>query len=274
VSHITAATGPLRRSVRLVAAALLGVLSAACAGGLATGTGVDPLAGKTVLVAGASGRVGHRVVQRLQEQGVAFRALTRDVQSAETRWGATLPGVRWVAGDVRDAARMREVMPGSHFVICVIGSREIAGENSAEFVDYGGVKNLVDAARASGVRQFVLLTAIGVTDKEHPFNKATRGALEWRFRGEEYLRQSGLSYTIVRPGGLVDTPAGQQGVRLAQGDDWRPVLRATLSREDLALVLIEALRTPGARNVTFEIVNDPAVAVGAWREQLKILRPD
>jgi uncharacterized protein YbjT (DUF2867 family) len=249
---------------------LIGILLSACA----AQQSADPLAGKTILVAGASGRVGHRVVQQLQAQGLQFRALTRDAGSARQRWGEKLPGVAWVSGDVRDAARMRKIVGGSDLVICVIGSREISGPNSAEFVDHGGVKNLVDAARAAGVRRFVLLTAIGVTDKEHPFNKATRGALEWRFKGEQYLRASGLDYTIVRPGGLIDAPAGKQGVRLAQGDDWKPVLRATLSRDDLALVLIETLRAPEARNVTFEIVNDGAVPVGAWREELRKLRPD
>lgn len=255
---------------RAVAAMLIGILLSACA----AQQSADPLAGKTILVAGASGRVGHRVVQELQVQGLSFRAQTRDAKSAQDRWGAKLPGVEWVSGDVRDAARMREVASGSDLVICVIGSREVSGPNSAEHVDYGGVRNLVDAARAAGVQRFVLLTAIGVTDKEHPFNKATRGALEWRFKGEQYLRASGLDYTIVRPGGLIDTPAGQQGVRLAQGDDWKPVLRATLSRDDLALVLIETLRAPEARNVTFEVVNDAALAPGAWREELRKLRPD
>lgn len=258
---------------RAFAAMLIGILLNACAVRPA-GLPADPLAGRTILVAGASGRVGHRVVQQLQAQGLQFRALTRDAGSARDRWGTKLPRVDWVSGDVRDAARMREVVSGSDFVICVIGSREISGPNSAEFVDYGGVRNLVDAAGAAGVRRFVLLTAIGVTDREHPFNKATRGALEWRFKGEQYLRASGLDYTIVRPGGLIDTPAGQQGVRLAQGDDWKPVLRATLSRDDLAQVLIEALRVPEARNVTFEIVNDAAVVPEAWREQLRSLRPD
>ena len=159
-------------------------------------------------------------------------------------------------------------------MISVIGSREVAGDNSAEFVDYGGVRNLVDAAVAAGVDHFVLLTAIGVTDPAHPFNKATKGALGWRLKGEDYLRASGLTYTIVRPGGLVNEPAGRQGLRLERGDHWRPLLRSTLSRDDLALVLIASLETPGARNATFELVNDPALPPGAWRERLATLTPD
>jgi uncharacterized protein YbjT (DUF2867 family) len=145
--------------------AILLVLSGAVLAGC-TGTGSQakhsPGAAaerELILVAGASGRVGRYVIE----------------------------------GDVRDAARMREVMAGVTAVISVVGSREISGPNSAEFVDYGGVVNMVEAAKLEGVKHFVLLTAIGVTDPEHPFNKATKGSLQWRYQGEEHLRDSGVA---------------------------------------------------------------------------------
>jgi uncharacterized protein YbjT (DUF2867 family) len=227
-----------------------------------------------VLVAGASGRAGHFVVAQLRGQGTAFRPLTRNREEALKRLGPAYADLDWVECDVRDPAQVAAAMRGVTHVISVIGANQVGGPNSAEFVDYGGVKNLVDAALSEKVRHFVLLTAIGVTDPAHPFNKATKGALGWRLKGEDYLRASGLSYTIVRPGGLVNQPAGQQGLRLEQGDNWRPLLRSTLSREDLALVLIEALHNPAARRATFELVNDPAAAPGAWRAAFSGLKPD
>jgi len=242
---------------------------------LMAGCAVTPPAnGELVLVAGASGRAGTYVVRHLKEQGIPFRAMTRSIAEAEKRLGPDFGGVDWIETDVRDPVQVEAAMRGVTRVISVIGSRQVSGDNSAEFVDYGGVRNLVDAAVAARVERFVLLTAIGVTDPKHPFNKATKGALGWRFKGEEHLRASGLDYTIVRPGGLVNEPAGRQGLRFAQGDDWRPLLRSTLSRDDLALVLIESLRQPGARNVTFELVNDPAAPTGAWRRAFPALRPD
>jgi len=249
-------------------------LAFACAlalSGCATAPSGD---GDLVLVAGASGRAGRYVVRRLKEQGIPFRAMTRSRAEAEKRLGADFAGVDWVECDVRNPAEVAAAMRGVSNVISVIGANQVGGDNSAEFVDYGGVKNLVDAAVAEKVERFVLLTAIGVTDPAHPFNKATKGALGWRFRGEEYLRASGLAYTIVRPAGLVNEPAGRKGLRLEQGDNWRPLLRSTLSRDDLALVLIESLRQPGARNTTFELVNDPALPPGAWRDRFATLTPD
>ncbi len=252
----------------LASLALAGMLALA---GCATTPAGD---GELVLVAGASGRAGRYVVQQLKEQGIPFRAMTRSRADAEQRLGADFAGVDWVECDVRLPAQVAAAMRGVDRVISVIGANQVGGDNSAEFVDYGGVKNLVDAAVAEKVERFVLLTAIGVTDPAHPFNKATKGALGWRFRGEEYLRASGLTYTIVRPGGLVNEPAGRKGLRLEQGDNWRPLLRSTLSRADLALVLVESLRQPGARNVTFELVNDPALPPDAWGDRFGSLKPD
>jgi uncharacterized protein YbjT (DUF2867 family) len=247
------------------------------AGALALAGCASLTAGKPndlVLVAGASGRAGTYVVRQLKAQGVPFRAMTRSRADAEKRLGADFVGVDWVECDVRDPAQVARAMQGAGFVISVIGANQVAGDNSAEFVDYGGVRNLVDVAVRAKVRRFVLLTAIGVTDPDHPFNKATKGALGWRLKGEEYLRASGLDYTIVRPGGLVNEPAGQKGLRLEQGDAWRPLVRSTLSRDDLSLVLIEALRQPGASRVTFELVNDASLPPGAWRDRFATLEPD
>ena len=255
---------------------LLAVLLSACAGHRGDDAQARPLdlRGKTILVAGASGRAGRYVVQHLRDDGLQFRALTRSRTDALQRLGPEFADLDWVECDVRDPAQVAAALRGVDLVISVIGANQVSGDNSAEFVDYGGVRNLVDAAVRARVQRFVLLTAIGVTDPNHPFNKATKGALTWRFRGEEYLRASGLVYTIVRPGGLVNEPAGQKGLRLEQGDVWKPLLRSTLSRDDLAVVMIEALRNPGARNTTFELVNDPALPLGAWRERFTTLKSD
>jgi len=133
----------------------------------------------------------------------------------------------------------------------------------------------VDAAVATGkVRHFTLLTAIGSSDPQSVGNKMFKGALAWRFRGEEHLRARGLAYTVVRPSGLVNDPAGAKGVAFYQGDDWKSLVRRTISRDDLALVLIETLRDPAARYVTLEIANDAALAPGAWRGGFAALRRD
>jgi uncharacterized protein YbjT (DUF2867 family) len=247
---------------------------AACAGVGASHQHAQAEKPRVVLVAGGSGRAGAYVVRRLKEERAVVRATTRSVAEAHKRLGADAENVNWVETDVRDAAQAGRAMQGVDQVICVIGSRELAGPNSAQYVDYEGVKNLVDAAVKHEVRHFTLLTAIGTTDKESAANRMFKGALEWRFKGEEYLRASGLNYTVVRPAGLTNEPAGTKGVKLWQGDDWQSHLRKTISRDDLAMVLIETLRNPGARNATFEITNEASEPVGSWTEQMAGLKAD
>lgn len=227
-----------------------------------------------LLVAGGSGRAGVYVLRELRAQGKTFRATTRNAAEARARLGAEAEGVTWVEADLRDPAAATRALQGVDRVICVIGSREFSGANSAEFVDYGAVKNLIDAAMQAKVQHVVLLSAIGASDPESLPNKLFKGALEWRYKGEQHLRASGLAYTIVRPAGLTNEPAGKKGVGLYQGDEWQRHVRKTISREDLAQVLIESLRNPGARNATFEIANEPDEPPGTWLAQLAALKAD
>jgi len=234
----------------------------------------DPFSGGAVLVAGGSGRAGTCVLDELAARKIAFRATTRSIATARERLGTKADGVSWVEADLRDPVAARAAMKDVTMVVSVIGSRELTGDNSAEFVDYGAVRNLVDAAREAGVKRFVLLTAIGTTDRESFANKLFKGALEWRYRGEQHLRASGVPYTVVRPAGLVNDAANAKGVRLWQGDDWRSHTRKTISRADLAAVLVESLVEPGARNASFEIANDAGEPPGTWRAQLAGLKAD
>ena len=222
------------------------------------------LSNKTILVAGGSGRAGSYIVKRLEADGHSFRALTRNQQSAIERLGADYADMNWVEGDARDPARMMEIMQGVDVVISVIGSREREGPNGPEFVDWEGVRNLVDAAVEADVENFVLLTALGASDPEHPLNRMLGDALKWRFKGEEHLRASGLAYTIVRPVGLVHDGAGTRGIYIAQGDQWRDLFQGTIAYDDLASVLIAAAGDPAAHNKTFEITNRDDVDPGLW----------
>jgi uncharacterized protein YbjT (DUF2867 family) len=252
---------------------VVALLLAACAGG----PGADLGAGSPedlVVVAGASGRTGQVVLKELKARGIAYRPLTRSRDATLERLGPDA-AEDWVEVDVRDPAAVDGAVAGARWLISVIGTREVRGPNSAEFVDYGGVKNLVDAARRHGVRHIVLLTAIGVTDPAHPLNKAANDTLVWRFRGEEYLRASGIPYTIVRPAGLRDEPTGHWGgLRLDQGDDWQKLKGTVVSREDIARLMVEALTNPALRNVTLEAVADKALDPAAWRDRLATLQPD
>jgi uncharacterized protein YbjT (DUF2867 family) len=101
-------------------------------------------ADELVLVAGATGGTGQQVVAQLQEQGYGVRALVRDAASAEEKLGAD---VELIVADVRDPESLVPAFDGVTRVVSAIGASEKEGPNSPEFVDYGGNKNLIDAAQ-------------------------------------------------------------------------------------------------------------------------------
>lgn len=225
-----------------------------------------------VLVAGATGRTGRLVLQQLRrDPRYALRPMARDVAAARTAIGRDYA---WVAGDVTKPATLGPALAGVSLVVVTVGGTERSGPNSPEFVDYGGVKNLVDAARAAGVRQLVLQSSIGVGSGGGlpgiMLNLFSGDALVWKAKGEAHLRASGLPYTIVRPGGLTDDPGGQAGLVLRQGDEGS----GRIPRADVAAVLIAALDNPDALRKTFEVISDDQAKRDAWRTGFSALRRD
>ena len=103
-------------------------------------------------------------------------------------------------------------MRGVDYVVSALGSSgQRDPENRPELVDYGGVKALAEAARSAGAKQFVLVSSIGVTHPDHPLNHTLDNVLQWKLRGEQAVRATGLPYTIVRPGVLTNDPGGSVG---------------------------------------------------------------
>lgn len=255
----------MRVWVRIAAAALAALLSAACAG-------VDSGAPKTVLVAGATGETGKLVVKQLQREGYQVRALVRDKARAEAALGTDAV---YAVGNVTDPASLAAAMNGVDAVISAIGARGKDGPDRPEMIDYQGVRNLVDAARQARVQQFVLVSSRGVTQPDHMLNRLFGNVLQWKLKGEDYLRASGLAYTIVRPGGLRNDVGTIGEVMFEQGDrrfeSSKPLV---IPREDVAAICVQALKYPEAKFRTFETHRVDGPAVTDWRAKFAALKPD
>lgn len=78
-------------------------------------------------------------------------------------------------------------------------------------MDWQGQRNQIDAAKAAGVSRVVLCSSMGGTQPENFLNTIGNGnILLWKRKAEMYLIWSGLEYTIVHPGGLLDKPGGKR----------------------------------------------------------------
>ena len=212
---------------------------------------------ETVLVVGATGRTGKLIVPELIAQGYQVRAFVRDAAKGREVLG---PDVTLVTGDITDLATIEPALENVQLVISAVGAG--GGKGSPELVDYQGVKNLADAAAAAGVQQLVLLSSMGTTHEDHPLNKMFSNVLIWKARGEQAVRDSGVPYTIIRPGGLVNEPADGGTVVGIQGD---PRLdSAVIPRADVAKVCVAAIAEPAARNKTLEIIRQDGEPVADW----------
>ncbi len=226
-------------------------------------------AAELVLVAGASGRSGSAAIKLLDAQGYAIRALTTSRARAVERHGADWP---WREVDVRDRSAVFAAMEGVDYVICAIGTRVLEGPAGPEFVDYGGVVNLVDAAVDAGIRHFVLMSSAAAGPYRERSRMLRLGMVRyWKTAGENHLKRSGLSYTIQGASGLINRPSQGAPLRVMPRAEY---VTGRFTIGDAAMLLVDALTNPDARNKTYAVVGDDSVAPGAWRDMLKTLQVD
>ncbi len=222
-----------------------------------------------VAVAGASGRTGIRIAEELASSGYAVRALTSDRSRALERHGSRFD---WREVDVRDPKAVLPALEGARNLVIAIGASEWEGPNSPQFVDYRGVRNLVDAARELGLRHVVLVSSAAAGPYRERSRSLQMGNVRhWKTEGENHLKRSGLAYTIIGPGGLEDGTAHAEGLRVLRRRDYSG---GSLARGDVARVAVASLSEPAARNKSFALVRDASLGRDAWREQLAEVPPD
>jgi uncharacterized protein YbjT (DUF2867 family) len=198
-------------------------------------------------VAGATGETGQRIVRLLVQRGIPVKALVRDAVKARTM----LPiEVELAQGDVSDREAIRLALADCTVLLSATGARPSLDPTGPYKVDYEGTKNLIDAAKTSGIEHFVMVSSLCTSQFFHPLNLFWL-ILHWKKQAEEYLQQSGLVYTIVRPGGLKNEDADDRPLVMAGAD---ALSEGNVPRLKVAETCVEALFQPGARNKIVEIV--------------------
>ena len=221
-----------------------------------------------VLVVGASGRTGRLIVAELQARKHQVRGLTRNAERAK----GINPAVEWVVGDLREPATLRDIVKGVDRIVFAAGSAAFRDPtNIPEKVEFRGMAELVDLGIAAKVKHFTMMSSGGVGHADPSATEGFAGVMRWKSDAERYLRKSGLSYTVVRAGGLDDRPGRELGIGLAQGDAVFANLMH-VSRADVASVIVESLFNPDASGKTFEMYNGVTNELTDWKEGLARLK--
>jgi uncharacterized protein YbjT (DUF2867 family) len=213
-----------------------------------------------ILVTGASGFVGRHVVQALLAAGKDVRALVRDPKKGDSL------GCELVEGDMTDAASLRRAVEGVEAVIHLVAVRQGKEEKFQRVMVQGG-RDLVDAARAAGVRRFLLMSALGTSEE----NKDLVPYYRAKWDVEQLVAGSGIDHVIFRPsfifgrdGGII--PPFRRLVKLAPVT---PIIGSGERRiepiwvDDVAAYFVQALDLEAATNRAFEIGGPEAVT---WNE--------
>nr|PNR46243.1 hypothetical protein PHYPA_013362 [Physcomitrium patens] len=160
-----------------------------------------------VFVAGATGKVGSRTVRELLKSGVQVRAGVRDVSRGQAVLKATdkSESLEFVKCDLENDA-IESCLGDAGVVVCTIGAseKEISDVTGPYRIDYKATENLIKAATSAKVNHFILVSSLGTTKFGWPASILNLfwGVLIWKAKAEKALEESGLSYTIVRPGGM------------------------------------------------------------------------
>lgn len=212
-----------------------------------------------ILVVGATGFLGMAICRRLTDRGLPVRALVRPTSDA----GMVdhLRGLRaaLVVGDLRDRYSLDIACQGIETVITT-ATIMMAGQpgDTIQNVDQAGQISLVDAAKAAGVKHFVYISYSKNLGTDCPLTTAKRTV-------EQYLMQSGLTYTILRPSYFMevwldpivgfDYPNAKTTI---YGDGHNQL--SWISRGDVAAFTVAALANPTTLNVILELGGPEALS--------------
>jgi uncharacterized protein YbjT (DUF2867 family) len=164
-----------------------------------------------ILIVGATGILGGMITQRLLGEGKDVRILVRHNSPAEQmalQGMATSPrslieaGARPVYGDLKDRASLDPSCDGIETVITTANSAMRGGEDNVDTVDRQGNRNLIDAARAAGVKQFIFTSFLGADP-----NSAVP-LFQAKAETEAALAKSGMPYTVLAPNFFIESWAG------------------------------------------------------------------
>mmetsp|Transcript_51352 Transcript_51352/g.95048 ORF Transcript_51352/g.95048 Transcript_51352/m.95048 type:complete len:312 (-) Transcript_51352:312-1247(-) len=132
-----------------------------------------------------------------------------------------------------------------------------------EKVDYLGQVNQIDLAAKLGINHVIVVSSMGGTDPDNFLNSIGKDKdgngdgdiLLWKRKAEKYLTESGLQYTIIHPGGLLDTPPGEKKLILDVDDKLLQNEKRSISRADVARLCVAALTVSKGRSVSFDAIS-------------------
>lgn len=208
------------------------------------GKGVIPL---KVLVVGANGQIGKHLVKLLKESDeYSVTAFVRTEQQAREFEDV---GVEAVMGNLEGTVgELEEALKGSDAVVFTAGSGGKTGYDKTLLIDLDGAVKVMEAAENAGIQRFIMVSALQAHNRQN-WNEQIKPYYVAKHYADRVLVQSKLTYTIIRPGGLLNEP-GTGRVTIAENLE-----RGIISREDVAKTILAAINEESTFNKSFDLVS-------------------
>ncbi|MFD2893948.1 NAD(P)-dependent oxidoreductase [Sphingobacterium arenae] len=192
-----------------------------------------------IIVFGATGTVGTEIVKQALEKGYDVTAFLRN---PEKMTSLNHPNLRVYTGDVTNAEEVKNAVKNHDAVFCALGDGRIGKIRAL------GTLNIVHAMNSVSVRKLICLSTLGIGDsygnlnfiwKHIMFGMLLKKAFNDHKLQEEYIRNSDLDYTIVRPSALTDG-AITRGYAIGFDEKYKK-LNLKISRADVADFMLRQL---------------------------------
>jgi nucleoside-diphosphate-sugar epimerase len=204
-----------------------------------------------IVIAGGHGKIALILERLLSRRGDSVVGFIRNPEQAAD---LEATGAETVVLDLENASvdEVAAHLRGADAVVFAAGAGPGSGAARKETVDRDAAILLADAAEASGVRRYVMISSMGA-DAEAPDDAGDPVFVAYlRAKGaadDNVRARKALDSTIVRPGHLTDEP-GTGRVTIADETG-----HGNIPREDVAAVLLAVLDTPGTAGRTFEVIS-------------------
>ena len=191
-----------------------------------------------ILITGATGKTGSATAKSLSEKGEIFRALIRNEEKKE---GLESLGGEVVIGSIENTEVVNQSMQGVKTVLVLLPNSE--SQLALE-------KQLVDSAKQAGVERIVKMSSIEATpDATSPIPKL-------HLESEEYIKQSGLAWTMIKPNFYMQNLLASAGTIKEQGKIFLPMgdgKTGMIDTTDVGKVLAKVLSEDGHESMNHEI---------------------
>lgn len=211
-----------------------------------------------VFVIGANGQIGKHLIEllRTSDQHTALAMVRSEDQAEAFRQKGVDAVVADLEGSVENIAAAAQ---GCDAVIFTAGSGGHTGADKTLLVDLDGAVKSMEAAKQAGINRYVMVSALQAHNREN-WNEKIRHYYVAKHYADRMLTESGLTYTIVRPGGLINEP-GTGNVAIAEN-----LTRGSIPREDVAKVVFAALVEPNTYNRGFDLTSGTVPIASAIKQ--------